>query len=217
VVAAGNGAEDRAVVHSLSSALVNRLFVITIRVDVADWLDWAEQAGVRADVRGFIHYVPQALCRPVPREPVPFSTPRSWALLARDLDLAERAGRLNEEERRAIAFGRVSPEDAGLYCALVEDGLADLRPIHEYLRDPSLLGGPSTALWFVVSRLRRAVQRRELRPHDSGEEFSQQVNALLAALPQEFRFAALLDLVPQWADYGASPAMLDTLKEVTGL
>jgi hypothetical protein len=43
------------------------------------------------------------------------------------------------------------------------------------------------------------------------------VNGLLAALPQEFRFASLVDLVPQWAEYGASDAMLETLKEVTGL
>src|SRR5207249_1160459 len=108
-----------------------------------------------------------------------------------DLDLAEQGGQLEAEERRAIAFGRLSPEDAGLFCALVEDGLADLRPIHEYLRDPSLLGGPSTALWFVVSRLRKAVEREELKPPDAAEEFPDQVNALLAALPQEFRFAAL--------------------------
>ena len=76
----------------LSSALINRLFILPIRVDVAGWLAWAEANAVRAEVRAFIQYVPQALCRPVPRDPVPFSTPRAWAMLARDLDLAERAG-----------------------------------------------------------------------------------------------------------------------------
>jgi hypothetical protein len=217
VVAAGNRTEDQSLTRSLSSALLNRLFVLTIRVDVAAWLLWAEQSGVRADVRSFIHYVPQALCRPVPREPVPFSTPRSWALLSRDLDLAQRDERLNSDERRAIAFGRLSPEDAGLFCALAEDGLGDLLPIHDYLRDPSRLPGQSSAMWFVVSRLRKAVERNELRPADAGEDFARQVNALLAALPTEFRFAVLLDLVAQWADLGASEAMLDTLKELTGL
>ena len=157
-----------------------------------------------------------------PREPTPFSTPRAWALLSRDLDLAEHANRLDADERRAMAFGRLSPEDAGLFCALVEDGLADLLPIHEYLRDPALLPGPSTALWFVVSRLRKAVEGRggvtpPLRPAEVGDDFRGRVNALLAALPQEFRFAVLLNLVPQWADLGASETMLATLKEVAGL
>ena len=153
----------------------------------------------------------------MPREPTPFSTPRSWALLSRDLDLAEQAGRLDADERRAMAFGRLSPEDAGLFCALVEDGLADLLPINEYLRDPALLPEASTALWFVVSRLRKAVERNELRPADAGDDFPGRVNALLAGLPQEFRFAVLLNLVPQWAELGASETMLETLKEVAGL
>jgi hypothetical protein len=172
---------------------------------------------VRSDVRAFIHYVPHALCRPAPRDPVPFSTPRAWALMSRDLDLAEQAGRLNETERRAIVFGRLSPEDAGLFCALAEDGLGDLRPLDDYLRDPTLLPEQPTAMWFVVSRLRRAVEHGELRPPDAGEDFPARVNALLAALPQEYRFAVLLDLVQQWDELGASEAMLATLKEVTGL
>jgi hypothetical protein len=36
--------------------------------------------------------MPDALLRPVPSEPVPFSTPRTWALLSRALGLAENAG-----------------------------------------------------------------------------------------------------------------------------
>ncbi len=217
VVAAGNRAEDQALTRALSSALVNRVFVVTIRVDVAGWLRWAKAAGVRGEVRTFIQYVPQALCRPAPREPVPFSTPRAWALLGRDLDLAEQAGRLDDTERRAIAFGRLSPEDAGLFCALAEDGLAELLPLPEYLRDPRRLPEKATALWFVVSRLRRAVERDELRPADAPADFPERVNTLLATLPQEFRFALIVDLVPKWAELGASEAMLDTLKEVTGL
>jgi hypothetical protein len=217
VVAAGNRAEDQALARPLSSALLNRIFLVPVRVDVAGWLAWAECSGVRSDIRAFIHYVPQALCRAVPRDPVPFSTPRAWALLSRDLDLAEAAELLTAEERRALAFGRLSPEDAGLFCALAEEGLADLLPIGDYLRDPGRLPTGDTARWFLVSRLRRAVERDELRRDEFGDEFPSRVNALLAALPQEFRFAVLLDLVPRWADYGASDVMLDTLKEVTGL
>jgi hypothetical protein len=217
VVAAGNRAEDQALTRTLSTALINRVFIVSIRVDVPGWLTWAERAGVRAEVRAFIHYVPQALCRPAPREPVPFSTPRAWAMLSRDLDLAEQAGHASDTERRAITFGRLSPEDAGLFCALAEDGLANLRPLHEYLHHPERLPEEATAMWFVVSRLRKAVERNELRPPGAGDEFPSQVNALLGAMGQEYRFAVLLDLVAQWDEHGASETMLDTLKEVSGV
>src|SRR5262249_49354501 len=53
--------------------------------------------------------------------PVPFSTPRAWASLARALDLVERAGLLNKTIRRALANGRVSAEDATAFCQMVEE------------------------------------------------------------------------------------------------
>ena len=103
VVAAGNRAQDRALVRAMSSALVNRVTILHLRVDAAEWLEWARRHSVRADIRSFIEFMPDALLRPVPSEPVPFSTPRAWALLSRALDLAENAGILNRELRRALA------------------------------------------------------------------------------------------------------------------
>ena len=212
VVAAGNRSEDRALVRSVSSALINRVFTVEIRVDTKEWLIWAKAHGVRSEILAFIIYVPTALQRAVPREPVPFSTPRAWAALSHTLDLAERGGELNTASRRALAFGRLSPQDAALFCAMAEEGLADLRPLEEYFDDPSKLPEGDTARWFVISRLRSVVLRGEL-PSVTAEK----VNAFLTALPSEFRFALLVDLVPQWGELGASPAMFEALKEVTGL
>src|SRR5215472_15973895 len=89
VVAAGNRMHDRALVRAMSTALINRVAILHVRVDVQEWLTWAENNKVRPEVRGFISYMPDALMRPVPAEPVPFSTPRAWTLLSRALDLAE--------------------------------------------------------------------------------------------------------------------------------
>src|SRR5437868_5850901 len=44
VVAAGNRAEDQALTRTLSTALINRVFIVSIRVDVPGWLTWAEKA-----------------------------------------------------------------------------------------------------------------------------------------------------------------------------
>lgn len=220
VVAAGNRSEDRALVRTMSSALVNRVFVLPVVVDHDEWLAWAEAAGVRADVLAFVRYVPQALQRPVPADPVPFSTPRAWAALSRDLDLASAAGKLTTDERRALAFGRLTAHDAALFCSLCEDGLGDLRPAADYLNDPALLPKSETALWFVVTRLRRAVESKQFKaPSDETEAdtFRAKVNAFLSAVGEEFRFALMLDLIEPWAELGASAAMLRTLKTVTGL
>ena len=117
VVAAGNRLQDRALVRAMSSALVNRVTILQIRHDVDEWLAWAQRAGVRREIRSFITTVPDALMRPVPADPVPFSTPRSWSLLSRALDLAEKAGQLSAGTRRALAFGRLSAEDAAVAAA----------------------------------------------------------------------------------------------------
>src|SRR3954453_8587162 len=82
VVAAGNRAEDKALVRTISSALVNRVLILNVRIDAAEWLAWARLNGVRADIITFIEQDPDALLRPVPDKAVPFSTPRAWASLS---------------------------------------------------------------------------------------------------------------------------------------
>jgi hypothetical protein len=128
------------------------------------------------------------------------------------MDLAERVGALTTEERRALAFGRLTPHDAGLFCALCEEGLGEMRPVGEYFDNPALLPKTETAMWFLVSRARQAVSSGELKAMPPGK-----VNVFLATVTEEYRFALLLDLVEPWANLGASELMLATLKDVTGL
>ena len=101
VVAAGNRAQDRALVRALSSALVNRVIIWSIRVDVREWLAWGRAHGVRGEILAFITFQPEALMRPVPAQPIPFSTPRAWASLSQALDLAEASGLNDRSIRRA--------------------------------------------------------------------------------------------------------------------
>src|SRR5438874_1474283 len=119
VVAAGNRAEDRALVRTISSALLNRVTILQIEVNVDEWVTWAEANRVRRDVIDFIKQSPESLLRPVPRDPVPFSTPRAWASLSQALDLAEKAGILTESIAKALAHGRVTADDAGTFVGRV--------------------------------------------------------------------------------------------------
>jgi MoxR-like ATPase len=212
VVAAGNRSEDRALVRSMSMALLNRVFLLHVRVDVKEWLVWAKANGVRSEILAFVTYMPNSLMRSAPAEPSPFSTPRAWTTLSRALELAEHRSVLNHDLRRALAFGSVSAEDAALFCAMAEESLADILPIEEYFAAPEKLPEPDTARWFIINRLRTLLQRNELPPIPP-----EQVNRFLESIPGEFRFAVLVDLVEPWARLGASDAMFQALKEVTGL
>ena len=162
VVAAGNRQQDRALVRSLSSALVNRVTIMHLRVDADEWQEWAARHGIRADIRNFISFMPEALMRPVPAEPVPFSTPRAWALLSRALDMAQASGILNRETRRALAFGRLSAEDAAVYCALAEEAIGPMQPIECYIENPALLPSAAATRWFILDCVRQNVRNGKL-------------------------------------------------------
>jgi hypothetical protein len=164
---------------------------------------------VRADLRTFLHYLPDALARPVPQEPVPFSTPRAWTALSRALDLAEGAGVLTRETRRALAFGRLSPEDAAVYCALAEETIAPMRPLEQYVTTPSLLPSGEAARWFILDCIRRRVRDEKLTGVPP-----RAVNRFLKSLSHEHQLTVLTDLVERWGALGADAAMLALLKRV---
>jgi hypothetical protein len=212
VVAAGNRMQDRALVRSMSSALVNRVTILHLRVDVDEWQAWAARHSVRADIRTFIHYLPDALARDVPQEPMPFSTPRAWAALSRALDMAQASGVLTRETRRALAFGRLSPEDAAVFCALAEESIAPMRELTDYIENPALVPSGEAARWFILDCIRRSVRDDRL-----GEVSKKAVNAFLRSLPHEHQLTVLTDLVDRWGALGAEPAMLALLKKVSGL
>jgi MoxR-like ATPase len=212
VVSAGNRTEDRALVRELSAALVNRLFLLQVRVDAEEWFRWAERQNLREEVVWFLRHVPEALMRPVPAEPVPFSTPRAWAMLADALDLAERGGILTGAIRRALAFGRLSAEDAAMFCAMAEESIPRLRTADHYVEHPEDLPTSETARLFMLNRTRRLAETGKLDHLPPVV-----ICRFLRSLSQEQRLTLLVDLVPVWGRLGAEDVLLDTLWEVTGV
>jgi hypothetical protein len=209
VVAAGNRLQDRALVRAMSSALVNRVTILQLRIDVDEWLTWAQRSGVRSEVRSFIATVPDALMRPVPADPVPFSTPRAWTLLSRAFNMAEKSGLLNNETRRALAFGRLSPEDAAVFCALAEETIGAVRPLADYIRDPDLVPKGDSARWFILDCIRQFVR------DGKADGFKPRViNRFLRSLSSEHQLIVLTDMVEKWGALGADRAMFDLLRKI---
>lgn len=209
VVSAGNRMEDRALVRSISSALINRVIVLHIRGDRHEWLLWAQANGIRGDVLAFILFMPDSLMRPVPSSPVPFSTPRSWALLSKALDRVEERGLLTPEIRRALAFGRLSAEDAALFCAMEDSGISLRVTPKDCILNPHLLPSEDAGKWLILSLIRKMAARGEL------SEFSaEQINRFLDALPEEHRFALFINLVEAWGRLGARSLLLTSLEKL---
>ena len=148
--------------------------------------------------------------RPVPAEPVPFSTPRAWTLFSRALDMAEASGILTNETRRALAFGRLSAEDAVVFCALAEEAIGPMRPLEEYIEAAGAAAASGLGA-LVHPQLHPPVRaRRQGRPIQAAH-----INRFLRSLSSEHQLTVLTDLVEQWGALGADRAMFDLLKKVT--
>ncbi|MGQ0636047.1 MAG: AAA family ATPase [Planctomycetaceae bacterium] len=194
VVAAGNRAEDKALVRTISSALVNRLTILQIRVDVGEWLTWARGNGVRRDVITFIEHRHEALQRPMTEPGVPFSTPRAWASLSRALDLAEQAGILDSEIVASLTEGRVSPQDTSAFCLwqevvarvpqkteIIENGVYNLlaRPIDDLQLPQRVFQTLQQNSITVLSRLIECTPREVLKLFEGDQLRLQEVQAAL--------------------------------------
>jgi hypothetical protein len=82
VVGAGNRAQDSAIVKPMSSALLNRMVHVQLKVSHREWLEWAAAGGLHPLVLDYVRARPDHLWSPPPKTEEPFSTPRSWHMLS---------------------------------------------------------------------------------------------------------------------------------------
>src|ERR687886_2894396 len=82
VVGAGNRAQDSAIVKPMSSALLNRMVHVQLKVSHREWLDWAAANALHPLVLDYVRTRPDHLWSQPPKTEEPFSTPRSWHMLS---------------------------------------------------------------------------------------------------------------------------------------
>ena len=118
VVGAGNRTQDSAIVKTMSSALVNRMFHVQMKADAGQWLEWAYENGLHPWVIDYITQRPDHLFSVPPKTEEPFSTPRSWHMLS---DILKEYGagekELPEDTLRMLVYGCVSASHAGMFVA----------------------------------------------------------------------------------------------------
>jgi MoxR-like ATPase len=118
VIGAGNRAQDNAIVKPMSSALLNRLVHVHLKVSHRDWLDWASESGIHPLVIDYVQTRPDHLWSPPPKTEETFSTPRSWHMLSEALHgFAEE---LSDDTLEVLAFGCLSPHHAVQFKAFTK-------------------------------------------------------------------------------------------------
>jgi hypothetical protein len=119
VIGAGNRAQDAAIVRQMSSALLNRMLHVHLRVHVPDWLEWAYSAGIHPWVLEYVQIRPDHLAVLPPKTEEPFSTPRSWHMLSDALHAFDEQ-ELTEEWIKVNAYGTLTSDHAMQFAAFIK-------------------------------------------------------------------------------------------------
>lgn len=115
VVGAGNRAQDSAIVKPMSSALMNRMVHVHLKVSASEWMVWAAAHGIHPLVLEYVQQRPDHLWSAPPKHEEPFSTPRAWHMLSDALHAfgAEPPATMVE----ALAHGCLTPQHAAQFKA----------------------------------------------------------------------------------------------------
>lgn len=115
---AGNRAQDSAIVKTMSSALINRMFHVQMKADARQWIKWAQSEGLHPWVIDYIIQRPDHLFSEPPKTEEPFSTPRSWHMLS-DALTEYGAGKraVSMETLKMLAYACISDAHAGMFLA----------------------------------------------------------------------------------------------------
>lgn len=121
VIGAGNRAQDSAIVKTMSSALINRMFHVQLKADPAQWLNWAYEKGLHPWVINYITQRPDHLFSEPPKTEEPYSTPRSWHMLSDALkEYRAEDNAISEAMLKMITYGCISASHAGMFLAFVK-------------------------------------------------------------------------------------------------
>ena len=108
IIAAGNRTKDGAVARTMSSALANRFCHLELRSDTASWTKWAWTNELHPAVIGFIRYRPDLLFNMNGDRERGWPSPRSWARVSLEMQVAEDVG-LSKRILANIIEGLVGP------------------------------------------------------------------------------------------------------------
>ena len=188
IIGAGNRSQDNAIVKTMSSALINRMFFVELTVDVENWLDWAYQAQLDSSVLAYIQTRPDHLWSQPPKTEEPFSTPRSWHMLS---DAMQEFGKeLTPTLLSILANGCLTPSHAMQFSAFCKnrDGEFTLKKIFDGERRFPAEPENRDVLYFLAQSFRADLSRQlpsqKEMLDNKGKQYVHRSKALMRDLAQ---------------------------------
>lgn len=118
VIGAGNRVQDSAIVKTMSSALINRMFHVQLKADVKQWLAWAYENDIHPWITDYITQRPDHLFSEPPKTEQPYSTPRSWHMLSDALkEYGAGKREVSQDMLNTLVYGSISARHAGMFLA----------------------------------------------------------------------------------------------------
>lgn len=149
IVLTGNRAQDKTLHRAVSGPLRNRLTILNIEVNSAQWCEWAMNNGIDSTIVGFIRWRPELLtAKEIPADGA-FPSPRAWHRCSDVLRLSVSSH--CEQEMIAGTVGDSAAVEFGAYLRTARE-LPSIQAIlaapkrAEVPRSPSLLYALVTAL-----------------------------------------------------------------------
>lgn len=210
IIGAGNRAQDNAIVKPMSSALINRMVHVHLKVSHRDWLEWAHHHNIHPWVLEYIQTRPDHLWSQPPKTEEPFSTPRSWHMLSDALH--EYGIDLNPQWTEILANGCLTPHHATQFKGFIKQ-------INSQYQLKSIIKGETSwpskpedrdVLYFLAqsfrSQLIKELPSEKKQLSSSHQELAHRAKALLkdlAALSLEIAQMVVAEqdkgeLLPSW-------------------
>ena len=110
IIACGNRASDRGVVHRMPTPLASRFVHVEVKVDVDDWLAWAACNDIAPEVQFYIQMRPDRLHDFDPTsDEASFSCPRTWEFAS---NIVKRANGFDSDVERSVFKGTLGEASA---------------------------------------------------------------------------------------------------------
>ena len=158
IIAAGNRAEDKALVYRMPSALANRFVHLDFEINFDDWRQWAIHRGIHPLVTGFLSLRTELLFD-MSQPERGFPTPRSWEMAS---DTIETLG--TDGNAADVLLGIIGEGASVEFLSYCESAMTE-KEIKSLLRDPSEHPLPDSLgdLYALVSYLATHANKKDIR------------------------------------------------------
>jgi hypothetical protein len=193
VIGAGNRTQDGAIVKTMSSALINRMFHVQLVANAREWLNWAYENELHPWVIDYITQRPDHLFSEPPKTEEPYSTPRSWHMLSdalKEYHVGEDGQDVSIITLRVLAYGCLTPGHAGMFLAFTKNA-GNKHLLNEIIKgDKNWPASPEDrdVLYFVAqsfrARLLHDLPREKQKLNQEAQYLTHRAKAMLKQLAQ---------------------------------